>query len=117
MLQYSADPFLTMMNMYNGRGGTPEEFIQALYAVSRALRVESSGLSGSNSEGSSSRSGDSRGSGSQASSSQGSAGKTNKRLSLWGFRPWGRVHNDSDSGNITYTLYKLILKFVLICWN
>ncbi|KAJ9591244.1 hypothetical protein L9F63_002209, partial [Diploptera punctata] len=92
-LQYSPDPFLAMMNMYNGRGGTPEEFIQALYAVSRDLRLNHAGFSGSNSEGrgSSGRSDGSQGSGSQASSSQGSAGKAVKRLSLWGYRPWGRL--------------------------
>lgn len=27
-LSFSSDPFLALMNMYNSRGGTPEEFIQ-----------------------------------------------------------------------------------------
>ena len=97
-LQYSPDPFLAMMNMYNSRGGTPEEFIQALYAVSRDLRLKDAGFSGSNSEGDSNRSNGSQGSGSQASSSQGSAEKRPKHSMLRGYWPWGRVKHDTDSG-------------------
>lgn len=39
-LNYSPDPFLVMVNLYQARGGTPEEFVQALYAVSRQLRLQ-----------------------------------------------------------------------------
>ncbi|KAK7794660.1 hypothetical protein R5R35_003778 [Gryllus longicercus] len=101
-LQYSPDPFVAMMNLYNSRGGTPEEFTQALYAVSRDLRLGRGNASGSNSDRSrSSRSGGSA-SDSKASSSQGSGG--NSRSLLWGFRPWGRANNeenenDSESGD------------------
>lgn len=99
-LQYSPDPFVAMMNLYNNRGGTPEEFTQALYAVSRDLRLGKGSATGSNSDRSrSSRSGGSA-SDSKASSSQGSGG--NSRSLLWGFRPWGKrkiEDDDSDSAD------------------
>ncbi|UYV71831.1 K02A2.6-like [Cordylochernes scorpioides] len=36
-LMYTADPFLAMVNLYQTRGGTPEEFVQALYEGSPTL--------------------------------------------------------------------------------
>ncbi|KAF4519526.1 hypothetical protein B566_EDAN009429 [Ephemera danica] len=33
------DPFMAMMSLYNQRGGTPEEFVQALFAVNRDIRM------------------------------------------------------------------------------
>ncbi|UYV71833.1 hypothetical protein LAZ67_9000607 [Cordylochernes scorpioides] len=39
-LMYTADPFLAMVNLYQTRGGTPEEFVQALYEVSRTVNLK-----------------------------------------------------------------------------
>lgn len=98
-LQNSPDPFLTMMNVYQQRGGTPEEFVEALYSVSRDLRM-TDGASGQPEGGSahSSSSGVS-GSGSQQSRGSGAMGAPaiNKRFSFFGLNPW-RNHEDSDSG-------------------
>lgn len=33
------NPFISMVNMYQHRGGTPDEFVQALYAVNRELKI------------------------------------------------------------------------------
>ncbi|XP_067005176.1 uncharacterized protein [Anabrus simplex] len=96
-LQYSEDPFVAMMNLYDERGGTPQEFTQALYAVSRELRLGNSGMLGSNNDQSSSRSEGSRGSGSKVSSSQGSAEKANQGFRFWGFHPWSKPQG-TDSG-------------------
>ncbi|XP_013792671.1 uncharacterized protein LOC106476569 [Limulus polyphemus] len=59
-LMYSPDPFLTMVNLYQSRGGTPEEFVQALYQVSRQLNIQGADeSSGKSSPGSASSSGQS----------------------------------------------------------
>ncbi|XP_046990060.1 uncharacterized protein LOC124595385 [Schistocerca americana] len=97
-LQYADDPFLMMMNMYNGRGGTPEEFVQALYAVSRDLRING-GNTGSEGSGSN-RSSGSKNSDGHASSSQDSGGGVKRRL--WNFRPFAKAL-DSDSDEDTPT--------------
>jgi len=91
-LMYAPDPFLTMMNLYQNRGGTPEEFVQALYSVSRDMKMGSSGH-GSNKDvtpGSTS-------SGISGSGSQSSTNGLPKRLSFFGLNPW-RNAEDSDSG-------------------
>ena len=101
-LQHSPDPFLTMMNLYQNRGGTPEEFVQALYSVSRDMNLGSSSASHHSGTPGSTSSGIS-GSGSQR--SQGSAGAGGlvgaqhlaKRFSFFGLTPW-RNEEDSDSG-------------------
>jgi len=100
-LQFSGDPFLSMMNLYQERGGTPEEFVQALYSVSRDNNLGSSGC-GSNKSGTpGSTSSGISGSGSQNSNSHNSQGSgTNhvaKRFSFFGLTPW-RNNEDSDSG-------------------
>ncbi|GAB6025735.1 hypothetical protein CHUAL_011718 [Chamberlinius hualienensis] len=41
-LRYSNDPFLALVNMYESRGGTPEELVQGLYVVSREIKIGSS---------------------------------------------------------------------------
>lgn len=91
------------MNLYGSRGGTPEEFMQALYAVSRDLNLNA-GLSGSFSDvGSSSQSSTgSKGSGSRDSGSRHSRGSGNRFGGIWGYRPWGQVNNDSDSGILIF---------------
>jgi len=98
-LQYSGDPFLSMMNLYQERGGTPDEFVQALYAVSRDNNLGSSGCGTNTGTPNSSSSGVS-GSGSQNSfsnNSQGSAANNmTKRFSFFNLHPWR--NNDSDSG-------------------
>ena len=98
-LQYSGDPFLSMMNLYQERGGTPDEFVQALYAVSRDNNLGSSGCGTNTGTPNSSSSGVS-GSGSQNSfsnNSQGSAANNmTKRFSFFNLNPWR--NNDSDSG-------------------
>lgn len=75
--------------------------MQALYAVSRDLNLNS-GLSGSFSDGGSSghSSNGSKGSGSRGSDSKHSRGSGNRFGGLWGYRPWGQVNNDSDSGKV-----------------
>eukprot|EP00092_Neocalanus_flemingeri_P026631 GFUD01028866.1.p1 GENE.GFUD01028866.1~~GFUD01028866.1.p1 ORF type:complete len:967 (+),score=196.03 GFUD01028866.1:59-2959(+) len=100
-LQFSGDPFLSMMNLYQERGGTAEEFVQALYSVSRDNNLGSSGC-GSNKGGTDgSTSSGVSGSGSQNSfsnNSQGSgANNMTKRFSFFGLNPW-RNNTDSDSG-------------------
>lgn len=96
--QYSPDPFLAIMNTYGARGGTPEEFMQALYAVSRDLNL-SAGMSASLSDvaNSSQSSTGSKGSGSRDSGSRQSRGSGNRFGGIWGYRPWGQVNPDSDS--------------------
>nr|CAD7415335.1 unnamed protein product [Timema cristinae] len=89
VFQYTPDPFMAMVNLYGNRGGTPEEFTQALYAVSRDLRINMSGLGGAHSKRSSSA-----GDGSPVSSHE-SGSKTAKRASWWTRRLFTR---DSDSG-------------------
>jgi hypothetical protein len=37
--QTSGDPFLAMINNYTQRGGSPEEFVQALFSVSRDISL------------------------------------------------------------------------------
>jgi len=96
-LQHSPDPFLTMMNLYQNRGGTPEEFVQALYSVSRDMNMGSSSASNKSGTPGSTSSGIS-GSGSQRSQrSQDSAQQITKRFSFFGLTPW-RNDEDSDSG-------------------
>nr|CAD7203918.1 unnamed protein product [Timema douglasi] len=90
VFQYTPDPFMAMVNLYGNRGGTPEEFTQALYAVSRDLRINMSGLGGSHSKRSSSA-----GDGSPVSSHE-SGSKTAKRASWWTRRLFTR-DSDSDS--------------------
>lgn len=93
-LQYADDPFLSMMNLYQNRGGTPEEFVQALYSVSRDMSVGTSG-------GGSTKSQDTPGSTSSGVSGSGSQSSTNglpKRLSFFGLNPWRSNPEDSDSG-------------------
>nr|CAD7611105.1 unnamed protein product [Timema genevievae] len=92
VFQYTPDPFMAMVNLYGNRGGTPEEFTQALYAVSRDLRINMSGLGGVHSKRSSSA-----GDGSPVSSHE-SGSKTAKRASWWTRRLFTR---DSDSGEDT----------------
>lgn len=80
-LAYSADPFLAMVNLYQTRGGTPEEFVQSLYEVSRTIRMQiASGRSESGSPGGS------------------SSGASTSRKWLWKFSPtkW-REKDDSDT--------------------
>lgn len=85
------------MNLYGSRGGTPEEFMQALYAVSRDLNI-SCGMNLSDVGSSSHSSNGSKGSGSRDSGSRHSRGSGNRFGGIWGYRPWAAVNNDSDSG-------------------
>ncbi len=138
-LQYSADPFLSMMNMYQvrsvpslcssafrepflvvflfvgwpvqARGGSPEEFLQALYAVSRELHI--SGPAGAASPAGSQLSGRSRESGGSSShggsspcgshnssqdSGMGGHGANKRRLwALNSLAPWRATKHDDDS--------------------
>eukprot|EP00090_Calanus_glacialis_P008679 TRINITY_DN17039_c0_g1_i1.p1 TRINITY_DN17039_c0_g1~~TRINITY_DN17039_c0_g1_i1.p1 ORF type:complete len:960 (-),score=170.98 TRINITY_DN17039_c0_g1_i1:174-3053(-) len=100
-LQFSGDPFLSMMNLYQERGGTPEEFVQALYSVSRDNNLGSSGCGTNNTGTPNSSSSGISGSGSQNSYSNNSqaSGANNmaKRFSFFGLNPW-RNNEDSDSG-------------------
>jgi len=100
-LQFSGDPFLSMMNLYQQRGGTPEEFVQALYAVSRDNSLGSSGCGTNNTGTPNSSSSGVSGSGSQNSLSNKSqeVGTNNlsKRFSFFNLNPW-RNAEDSDSG-------------------
>ena len=86
-----------MMNMYQARGGSPEEFLQALYAVSRELQI---GGAGGNLSQRGSQSGSSHGSSPSGShnSSQSSLSPARKR-GLWALAslaPW-RSSKDEDS--------------------
>ena len=86
-----------MMNMYQARGGSPEEFLQALYAVSRELQI---GTIGSLRGGGGSQSGSSQGGSSPTgshNSSQSSSSPVRKRAGLWAsLAPW-RMNKDEDS--------------------
>lgn len=75
-LQYSADPFFAMVNLYQERGGTPEEFVQALYEVSRDLRIRTASPTAST-------------------SSKGSWTKSFMNLSM---NPRKTANDDSDTG-------------------
>ncbi|CAG0879835.1 unnamed protein product [Darwinula stevensoni] len=85
-LQYAADPLLATMNLYQARGGTPEEFCQALRTVSRQLQLGLGKSSGSSSQ--------------ESSSSQGS----HLSNGWFGFRSplkWRNRDTQSDSGTGT----------------
>ena len=103
------DPYIEMMKKYQERGGTPEEFVQGLYTLTRTMNVEAACSPGSGSgpggvaatPPSASSSGVS-GSGSQNSQGQeagAGAGHVNitRRFSLFNLNPW-KTHEDSDSG-------------------
>jgi len=102
-LQFSGDPFLSMMNLYQERGGTPDEFVQALYAVSRDNNLGSSGCGTHTGTPNSSSSGIS-GSGSQNSfsnNSQGSrANKMTNRFSFFNLNPWRNEGSDSGTADM-----------------
>merc|ERR1719481_1845671 len=93
----SSAPFKELMNMYQQRGGKPEEFVQALYAVSRDFNMSSSGC-GSNKSGGTPQSTTSgvSGSGSQQSLASQESGIANIHRRLSFLNPWR--NNDSDSG-------------------
>jgi len=94
------DPFMTMMALYQERGGTPEEFVQALYAVSRDVNLAGDGSTGSGGTPNSSSSGVSGSAGSQGSKNQSGAGDLSafsKRFSFFGLNTW-KKRDDSDSG-------------------
>ncbi|KAG1652899.1 Ankyrin-2 [Nymphon striatum] len=54
-LQCSGNPFYAMVNIYHERGGTPEEFVEALHAVSCKIRSRTSSPTDSTSSGGSSK--------------------------------------------------------------
>lgn len=86
------DPFIEMMKMYQERGGTPEDFVQRLYTVSRTMNVEAAlGTAGHSTPGSASSSGVS-GSGSQRSQEN----DFNRRFSLFNLNPWTRNTDSTD---------------------
>ena len=103
--------------MYQARGGSPEEFLQALYAVSRELQVGAGGsMLAPSARGS--QSGSSHGSSPNGShnSSQSSFSPTHKR-GLWALAslaPWrGNKDDDSDASGICISIdyyYILMLK-------
>lgn len=98
-----------MVNMYQARSGSPEEFLQALYAVSRELQI--SGTTGNSSprcangacgsQSGSSKCGSSP-SGSQNSSQNSSSPLHATKKSIWAsLSPWRTKEEDSDtSGNL-----------------
>jgi len=90
------DPFIEMMKMYQERGGTPEDFVQRLYTVSRTMNVEAAlGTAGHSTPGSASSSGVS-GSGSQR--SQDKDNYLNRKFSLFNLNPWTNPNLDSTDG-------------------
>lgn len=95
----SPDPFREILTLYMNRGGKPEEFVQALYAVSRDFSMSSSGCGSNKSGGTplSSSSGVS-GSGSQqsANSNEWGIAQIHRRLSQ--LNPWRGKEDGSDSG-------------------
>lgn len=94
-----------MVTMYQGRSGSPEEFCQALYAVSRELQVSETAVNSSphcsngacGSQSGSSKCGNSP-SGSQNSSQSSSSPLHSVKKSLWeSLSPWRTKHEDSDT--------------------
>lgn len=90
-----------MMNMYQGRSGSPEEFLQALYAVSRDLQISGSAAASNSPRGGGSQSGSSLGGSSPTGSHNSSQSSTSPlhamRKGLWSsLSPW-RVNKDEDS--------------------
>lgn len=117
--QYSADPFLAMTFMYQERSGSPEEFIQALYAVSRELNINGEN-NGSPRTGAGSQSGGSQGGSSPTgshNSSQSSSPLHSMKRGLWAsLSPWRAKDEDSDtSGKILKCLiFKTLNQFSII---
>lgn len=106
-----------MMNMYQARGGSPEEFLQALYAVSRELQI---GGSMTSPLGGGSQSGSSQG-GSSPTGSHTSSQFSNSPIRKRGFwsslAPW-KLNKDEDSdtsGTIKRTIH-LLLKKSFLFW-
>ena len=109
-----SDPFIEMMNRYEARGGSPEEFVNKLWAMSRNLNVEAalanSGASLAATPGSNTSTSGVSGSGSQ--NSQGlQPGADNshlsitRKLSLFNLNPWKSGREDgSDSGTADHHL-------------
>lgn len=103
--QYTADPFLAMTYMYQERSGSPEEFIQALYAVSRELTINGTGNGGSpriGTDAGGSQSGGSQGGSSPTGSHNSSQSSTSPlhsmKKGLWAsLSPWRAKDEDSDT--------------------
>ena len=94
-----------MMNMYQARSGSPEEFLQALYAVSRDLQISGSAAASNSPRGGGaggSQSGSSLGGSSPTGSHNSSQSSSTSplhamRKGLWSsLSPW-RVNKDEDS--------------------
>jgi len=100
----SPDPFRDLLEMYQQRGGKPEEFVQALYSVGRDFNMGSSGCGSNKNQDDTplSTSSGVSGSGSQQSgNSQESSGLAQIHRGLAFLNPWRneRVKDDgSDSG-------------------
>ncbi|XP_059477456.1 uncharacterized protein LOC132197884 [Neocloeon triangulifer] len=85
----SGDPFVAMTNLYQLRGGTPDEFVQALFAVSRDI-----GLKKFNETPPTSSAG--------SSPCNSASGYLNKQLSPMSkfFNFWNRKENDQEKPNV-----------------
>ena len=100
-----SDPFIEMMNRYEARGGSPEEFVNKLWAMSRNLNVEAALASGvaasqTTTPGSNTSTSGVSGSGSQKSQGLNPGLDSHlRRLSLFNLNPWkGGREDGSDSG-------------------
>lgn len=103
-----------MVNMYQARSGSPEEFVQALYAVSRELQIsETNAAAGSPRCGTGaggSRSGSSQGgsspTGSHNSSQSSSSPLHAMKKGLWAsLSPWRTKDEDSDTSGSAIVLF------------
>ena len=113
--RHGSDPFIEMMMKYEARGGSPEEFVNKLWAMSRNLNVEAAIASGGGgaaslvtTPGSNTSTSGVSGSGSQNSQGQGlNPGLDThlRRLSLFNLNPWkGGREDGSDSGTADHHL-------------
>lgn len=106
-----------MMNMYQARSGSPEEFLQALYAVSRDLQISGSAAASNSPRGGGAAGGSQSGSSLGGSSPTGSHNSSQSSTSplhamkrgLWSsLSPWRtNKDEDSDTSGMNLVLYKL----------
>jgi len=96
----SPDPFRDLLEMYQQRGGTPEDFVQALYSVGRDFNMGSSGCGSNKSHNDTplSTSSGVSGSGSQQSANSQESGLAQLHHRLAFLNPWRNKDDGSDSG-------------------
>lgn len=95
-IETSPDPFRDILSLYMQRGGKPEEFVQALYAVSRDFSMGSSGCGSNKSNGTPNSTSSGVSSQQSGNSQESGIAQIHRRLGL--LNPWRNKEDGSDSG-------------------